>query len=153
MNAPSAEHRSFSLRVGDAERQQCVAELLNHHLDGRLDAEEYDRRERQALSAVTVEELMVLTEDLPTPEAATRPRSRFSSSLMPQRTRGITSPGVPSLRDVRRLWPITVLWSGAFVAQGGSTADWWHLNDDITTGFLMASFGFATHWVITKFKN
>jgi len=48
---------------------------------------------------------------------------------------------------------VTVLWSGAFVAQGGSTADWWHINDDITTGFVMASFGFATHWVITRFKD
>lgn len=152
MNVPSAERHSSSLRVGDAERQQCIAELLDHHLAGRLDAQEYDRREQQAMIAVTAEELMVLTEDLPTPETDTRPQSPFSN-LTSQRTRAITSPGLPAIRDIRRLWPVTVLWSGAFVAQGGSSADWWHINDDITTGFLMASFGFATHWVITRFKN
>lgn len=152
MNAPAAEHRNTSLRVGDAERQQCITELLDHHLDGRLDSEEYDRRERQALSAVTVEQLMVLTEDLPAEQRVARPRLRASRPTL-HRTRGITSPGVSARKDVRRLWPVAVLWGGSFVAQGGSTADWWHINDDITSGFLMASFGFATHWVSAKFKD
>jgi hypothetical protein len=152
MNAPSAEHRSISLRVGDAEREQCVAELLNHHLDGRLDAEEYDRRERLALIAVTIEDLTALTSDLPASEPAPRPRLPRLSNFVPRAHRGSSS-SVHARRDVRSLWPVAVLWSGAFVAQGGSTADWWHINDDITSGFVMASFGFATHWVVTKFKN
>lgn len=151
MDAPSAEHRSISLRVGDAERQQCVTELLDHHLDGRLNTDEYERRERQALSAVTVDDLRRLTADLPTSGLASRSRPRGSNRVA-QRAGSIRSP-VRAPRDIRRLWPAAVLWSGAFVAQGGSTADWWHINEDITSGFVMASFGFATHWVITRFKN
>ena len=33
-----------TLRVGDAERDACVATLIGHHLHGRLSAEEFDRR-------------------------------------------------------------------------------------------------------------
>jgi hypothetical protein len=55
----------FLMRVGDSERDACMAELTEHHLQGRLSVEEFDRRQRAALVAVTAADLQALVADLP----------------------------------------------------------------------------------------
>lgn len=65
MHLSSNATSSSALRVSDAERDACVAALIDHHLDGRLSVEEFDRRQRSALAAVTTGDLAVLLTDLP----------------------------------------------------------------------------------------
>lgn len=52
-------------RVGDADRDAVAAELLAHHLQGRLSLEELERREGAARDAVTTADLVRLLVDLP----------------------------------------------------------------------------------------
>jgi hypothetical protein len=69
-------------RVGDADREAVAAELLAHHLHGRLSLEELERREHAARDAVTTADLVRLFVDLPggaetmlqDRESSTRPR-------------------------------------------------------------------------------
>lgn len=133
----------LDLRVGDAERDQCLAALAEHHMAGRLDVNELDRRQQAAFAAVSASDLDVLLSDLPSLENSRR------VSLIPRpHTLDLSRVG-----RVRHLWPAAVLYSGAFVAQGGSTADWWHINDDVYSGLALVTFGYATHWVATKFRR
>jgi hypothetical protein len=53
------------LRVSDAERDRAVSELSDAFQDGRITAEEFDRRSTQALSARTGRELTATVADLP----------------------------------------------------------------------------------------
>ena len=55
MTLPRGEMVQSRMRVGDAERDACVAALIEHHLHGRLTVEELDRRQRSALAAVTTD--------------------------------------------------------------------------------------------------
>jgi hypothetical protein len=57
------EHLAF--RIGDAERDECMETLTEHHVRGRLPVEELDRRHRAALKAETDAELASLLVDLP----------------------------------------------------------------------------------------
>ena len=57
---------ALALRVGDAERQACTVALIEHHLQGRLSAEELERRQDLAATSVTRDDLRVLLADLPT---------------------------------------------------------------------------------------
>jgi hypothetical protein len=61
METPS----DLAVRVGDAERDACVAALIEHYVGGRLDTAELDRRQHAALQATTVADLEVLLVDLP----------------------------------------------------------------------------------------
>lgn len=133
----------LNLRVGDAERDQCLAALAEHHMAGRLDVDELDRRQQGAFKAVSAADLDVLLSDLPSLENSRR------VSLIPLSEKLNLS----EMGRVRRLWPAAVLYSGAFVAQGGSTADWWHINDDVYSGLALVTFGYATHWVATKLRR
>ncbi|ROR90879.1 uncharacterized protein DUF1707 [Nocardioides aurantiacus] len=56
---------ALSERVGDTERDTVIADLNGHHAHGRLTADELDRRQSLALSAVTRYDLLQLTSDLP----------------------------------------------------------------------------------------
>ena len=62
----------FVLRIGNAERESTVDQLTEHHVHGRLDVEELDRRQRAALEATTQAELIALTSDLPALEGGPR---------------------------------------------------------------------------------
>jgi hypothetical protein len=53
------------MRVGDADRQEVVAELQRHFVDGRLTSEELGERVAQALGARTFSELAEPLHDLP----------------------------------------------------------------------------------------
>lgn len=58
-----AEHSGF--RIGDKERDEAIAQLREHHGDGRLDVEEFDERMSSALQARTLDDLAALFDDLP----------------------------------------------------------------------------------------
>jgi hypothetical protein len=53
------------LRASDADRDQAVAQLGDHHVAGRLDLEEFTERVSQALASKTLGELDLLFRDLP----------------------------------------------------------------------------------------
>jgi Domain of unknown function (DUF1707) len=59
-----------TLRAGDGDRRQIVAELQRHFVEGRLTSEELSERVDRALAARTFGELKALTTDLPTPRPA-----------------------------------------------------------------------------------
>ena len=54
----------FLMRIGDSERDD-VATLTEQHILGRLSVEEFDRRQRAALAAVTAADLAAQVADLP----------------------------------------------------------------------------------------
>jgi hypothetical protein len=67
------------LRASDADREQVVAALRRHHLDGRITSDELDERVTAAYAARYVSELGPLLADLPretAPEPAAPERRR-----------------------------------------------------------------------------
>lgn len=64
------------LRASDADRDQAVAQLGDHHVAGRLDLEEFTDRVSQALAGKTLGELDLLFRDLPAPATAPVPPGR-----------------------------------------------------------------------------
>jgi hypothetical protein len=64
------------LRASDADRDQAVAQLGDHHVAGRLDLEEFTDRVSQALASKTLGELDLLFRDLPAPAPAPGPPGR-----------------------------------------------------------------------------
>lgn len=133
------------VRVGDAEREACLAALTEHFAQGRLTSDELDQRQRATLRAVTRWDIAGLLSDLPatpTSDPGRAGRSLAAPVGSGSRSRVVVARG----RWLAvRAWPAAVLYGGAFVAQGGDSGDWWHLNGDISTGLIMASFGYATH--------
>lgn len=67
------------MRIGDAERDEAVGMLREHHATGRLSAEEFDDRMSKALTARTQSELTELFLDLPDP----RPGQQYGSEPRP----------------------------------------------------------------------
>ena len=68
-------------RIGDLERQECLALLSQHHLQGRLRDGEHDERVGQALQARTEADLLVLLTDLPGSGGRASRRGRRSALL------------------------------------------------------------------------
>jgi hypothetical protein len=54
-----------SIRASDADRERIAELLRRHHLDGRLDADEFQERLERCLQAKTLGELSELSVDLP----------------------------------------------------------------------------------------
>ncbi|CAA9319846.1 MAG: hypothetical protein AVDCRST_MAG48-2576 [uncultured Friedmanniella sp.] len=54
-----------ALRASDDDRDHVLEALERHHVAGRLDLDELDRRTTAALAAVTLDDLAALTLDLP----------------------------------------------------------------------------------------
>lgn len=71
------------MRAGDRDRQGVVEQLGKHFGEGRLTVEEFDERVVRAHAAVYLDQLPVLTADLPV-EAAPRPRRPRPRSSVPQ---------------------------------------------------------------------
>jgi hypothetical protein len=63
---------SPAMRVGDAEREACAAQIREHYAAGRLTHEEMTERLESALSARTAADLAPLVQDLPTLPAPVR---------------------------------------------------------------------------------
>ncbi|WP_052459615.1 DUF1707 domain-containing protein [Tessaracoccus massiliensis] len=64
------------MRIGDAERDEAVGMLREHHATGRLGSDEFDDRMSRALQARTRSELDALFLDLPDP----RPGSQYTGA-------------------------------------------------------------------------
>jgi hypothetical protein len=131
----------LTVRVGDAERDACVAALIEHHLHGRLSVEEFDRRQRAALAAVTTGDLRLLLADLPRGD---EPAER--------RTRGVV-PGAASGTVAKAA--VRVLPAGLVVA-GASLSQWaWQYSAEgpflgaLTGGAL----GYVAHSAIARFRR
>jgi hypothetical protein len=77
-----------AVRAGDADRQQVVADLQRHYVDGRLSTDELSERVDRALAARTFGELDSLLSDLPAEARA--PETPRESWLTPF----VTFPGV-----------------------------------------------------------
>jgi Domain of unknown function (DUF1707)/2TM domain len=65
MDPDPGDQRRASLRASDADRERFVEALRQHHVDGRLTAEELSERTERAYSARTLGDLDALATDLP----------------------------------------------------------------------------------------
>jgi len=79
MNLPKRRTEDLTQRVGDAERDVTLQELIRHFSAGRLTQDELDQRTEAALVARTRSDLYLLMSDLPRlPSAsAARPPARL----------------------------------------------------------------------------
>jgi hypothetical protein len=75
MDREPGDQRRASLRASDADREQLVEQLRQHHTEGRLTLEELTERTERAYAARTLGDLDALTTDLPagSPGAGTAP--------------------------------------------------------------------------------
>lgn len=130
-----------TLRVGDAERDACVATLIDHHLQGRLTVEELDRRQRAALVAVTTDDLAVLLVDLP--------RGRPAPDRRAGRGLRAPTPGAANRAAIRAL-------PAALIVGGASFSQWvWQYSAEgpflgaLAGGVL----GYAAHAGLVRFRR
>jgi Domain of unknown function (DUF1707) len=65
MSTATRNYPAGDLRVCDADRDRALGELSDAFQAGRITADEFDQRSRQALDARTGKELMALLADLP----------------------------------------------------------------------------------------
>jgi hypothetical protein len=65
MSTATSNYPAGDLRVCDADRDRALGELSDAFQAGRITADEFDERSRQALDARTGNELMALLADLP----------------------------------------------------------------------------------------
>jgi hypothetical protein len=75
--------RDRSLRVGDKERDAVVEILRAQHMEGRLDADEFQARIDRCLAAKTYAELDALLADFPREEAEPRRAPQRSRPAWP----------------------------------------------------------------------
>jgi hypothetical protein len=73
------------LRASDADRERFVEALRQHHVDGRLTAEELSERTGQAYAARTLGDLDALATDLPPLRPRTPPPGWDRSADLPRR--------------------------------------------------------------------
>jgi hypothetical protein len=65
MDGDPGDQRRASLRASDADRERFVEALRQHHVDGRLTADELAERTERAYAARTLGDLDALATDLP----------------------------------------------------------------------------------------
>jgi hypothetical protein len=65
MDADPADQRRASLRASDADRERFVESLRQHHVDGRLTADELAERTERAYAARILGDLDAVATDLP----------------------------------------------------------------------------------------
>lgn len=80
-NLPKRRSEDLTQRVGDAERDITLQELVRHFSAGRLSEEELDQRTEAALVARTRSDLYLLMSDLPRlpSTAPSRPPAHFDT--------------------------------------------------------------------------
>lgn len=71
-----------NLRASDADREASAARLRQHHIDGRLDQDEFQARLDGCFAAKTVGELAELTRDLPAGPARRGSGTRIDFGLL-----------------------------------------------------------------------
>jgi hypothetical protein len=80
------DQRRAALRASDADREQIVSFLQQHHTEGRLTVDEFTDRMQRAFNARTFGELEPLTRDLPPlPPALPEPRGPDPATVAKQR--------------------------------------------------------------------
>jgi len=110
-------------RAGDADRDRVAAVLRDAHAEGRLDVDELSDRLDAAYRAKTYGELEVLTNDLPSIPAPSRPPA-------PQPT--ARPPAPPDEKSLRALWAAwamavsinVVIWVLVSVSNGDPAYFW-----------------------------
>jgi hypothetical protein len=134
------------VRIGDHEREACIEKLTENYVRGRLTVEELNRRQDQALEAVTAADLATLVADLPagTPTTTTLSSGSTRTAFWPASRRACAAK-LATMCGV----PATIVTGGALVAAYADGAS------DISqfswaVGVGMA--GYLTHWVVTKLK-
>ena len=101
------QRRRASLRAADADRERVAEALRQHHVDGRLDAEELAQRLDQAYAAKTFGDLDAVTSDLP----PIRAPARAGAPLRPRRP----DPGRARARAAFQRHLFTYLWVNALL--------------------------------------
>jgi hypothetical protein len=142
METRSSDGR-LTVRIGDAEREECLDALSDHHVWGRLTLDELDRRQRAALTAVTRDDLAGLLADLP---SGTSP----SGSLAVSEDWWSLAPTVRALRIAR--WsatPISLAAGGVLVASANPIND----ESGFAVGFAAAAVGYITHLCLSKWPG
>jgi len=138
--ARSVEDES-QVRVGDAERDECMAALTEHHVRGPLSVEELDHRHKAALVAVTKADLRLLLADLPS--VGSRPRRVAGSHGL---QRALSALGTN--RFAVRAAAATLLVTGAHVQY--TWGDWQNATSSFEAGLVMGAFGYGVHWATAK---
>jgi hypothetical protein len=104
MDADPADQRRASLRASDADRERFVESLRQHHVDGRLTADELAERTERAYAARTYGDLDALAADLP----AVPPPGWDPSADLPRRL----APAGPRQAAAKATLLRTVIWFG-----------------------------------------
>jgi hypothetical protein len=108
MDRDPGDRRRASLRTSDADREQFVEALRQHHAEGRLTAEELAERTERAYAARTFGDLDALAADLPPLRPPARAPGRPPSADLPPRMR----PPGPKRAAAKANLIRTVLWFG-----------------------------------------
>jgi hypothetical protein len=108
MDREPGDQRRASLRASDADREQFVEALRQHHAEGRLTAEELAERTERADAARTFGDLDALATDLPPLRSPARAPGRPPSADLPPRLR----PPGPRRAAAKANLIRTVLWFG-----------------------------------------
>lgn len=142
MEISRGDTKQSTLRVGDTERDACVAALIDHHLHGRLSVEELDRRQRAAIAAVTTGDLGVLLADLPQGEA---PAEQTSCRVLSPEASGRWA------GTAVRFLPVSlILGAGAAFSQWA----WQYSAEGPFLGALAGgALGYATHAVVGRSRR
>ncbi len=113
----------FTQRCSDADRDEAIKALSEHHAAGRIDLSEFDERSTAALAAKSYDDLNALFADLPAP------RPKWLESLVPT-TAPVARESSSSLARKRmRKWVSAtqvVVWMAVLVMWLGlGVGGWW----------------------------
>ena len=111
MDRTPGDQRRASLRASDADRERFVEALRQHHVDGRLTAEELADRTERAYAARTFGDLDALAADLPPSTRRPRPPPRGPRPPARRRGRARPAPGGPRPRRPCSVRPCGSGWS------------------------------------------
>jgi hypothetical protein len=89
MDQDPDDQRRGSLRASDADRERFVEALRQHHVDGRLTADELTERTERAYAARTLGDLDALGSDLPPLPPPGPPGEWDASADLPRRLRPV----------------------------------------------------------------
>lgn len=107
-----------NLRIGDSERDDAVRALRDHHVAGRLTAEEFSERMETALAAHTRGDLDALFQDLP---ESSSPAAPVASAAVEKRRSGQLSPSQRKALDVAA----SLTWPAALAFCFATGWHWW----------------------------
>ncbi len=135
------------VRIGDDEREACIERLTDSYVRGRLSTDELDRRQRDALQAVTSADLAGLVADLP---AGKSPLLSFASGPTSDAPSPAPSRNVALKAAAMVGVPATFVTGGVVVA---AYADGASDVSQFSWAVAMGAAGYLTHWVVAKLKR